>query len=286
MIRLLAILTVLFTCVLPVAAQVNVKLELGQANYLAGEPIHMRVTITNLTGQEVNFMGTPDQPWLDFIISSSRGVPLAPMVKPIYGATSIPPGKAISKSIEITQIFSFKELGNYSVYAIVRPSTGRKEGYQSNRHLFTVTSAAPYWTREIGVNGRTHIYKLTHFKANRKGTLYAQVIDKDTDRILTTHNLGEMLMVRKPTATIDSSRNLHVLYMMTPAFWGHARVSPEGHFIGRDLYRPAGTGVPRLGRTSDGAITVVGGLYFDREKEAAEQRKIPKASDRPDNFLE
>jgi hypothetical protein len=74
---------------------------------------------------------------------------------------------------------------------------------------------------------------------------------------------------------------MHVLYLITPAIWGHARIAPDGTFIGRDLYKGTELGDPGLAKLEDGSVRAVGGILYDPKKQAEEQKQIRKASERP-----
>lgn len=268
---------------LPAAAQISVDLALPKRDFLAGESVPATISLTNRSGRDLVFQGTQSQPWVDFIVSSGRGVPLTPVGDPTFGAVKVPAGKTVARSVDLAKLFSFRDLGNYSAYAVVRlPGQGR-EGFQSRRHRFTISEAQPYWSKTIGVpdTDKTHEYRLIQFGSGRKDQLYAQVADNRNGRVLRTHHLGEFIMLRKPTVTVDASLNMHVLYLLTPSFWGHARISPEGTFIGRDLYKPAEAGNPQFARTNDGTVKVVNGVPYDPEAAREAQEKHRKASDRP-----
>jgi len=266
------------------AAQVSVDLKFTKSSFLHGEPIPITVSLTNLTGRDLTFQGTRDSAWIDFIVNSTRGVPLTAFGKPAFGAVVIPAGKTMAKTVDLTKLYSFRELGNFSVYSIVRLTGQGNQGYQSRRHLFTVSSAKPYWSQVVGVPGKpgkTHEFRLIQFTGGAKNQLYAQVADAKTGAVLRTHHLGEVLMFRKPTTTVDGDLTMHVLYLITPTFWGHARISPDGTFLGRDLYKPSDLGDPKLAKNSAGKVITVGGIPYDPVAEAEARAKERKASDRP-----
>lgn len=268
--------------------QVAVDLKFARRTFLTGEAIPLQVSITNLSGGELAFQGSGQRPWIDFIVKSSRDVPLVPVGAPAFGAVRIPASKTLTRTIDLNQIFPFSELGNFSIYAIVRLPGQHSDGFQSRRQLFNIATAKPTWSQVVGVPGKpghSHELRLVRFSADRKDHLYAQIADRKTGRILRTHHLGEALNLRKPTVAVDSSLNMHVLYLATPDFWGHARVGSDGTFIGRDFYRSGPAGSPGLARLPDGSIQCVGGIFYDPEKEAEELKRTRKASDRPD-FIE
>lgn len=265
-------------------AQVSVDLKFARTSFLNGEPIPVSVSITNLTGRDLTFQGTRDSAWIDFIVNSTRGVPLTAFGKPSFGAVKIPAGKTMAKTVDLAQFFAFRELGNFSVYSIIRLPGQGTAGYQSRRHLFTISSAKPHWSQVVGVPGKpgqTREYRLIQFTGDSKNQLYAQLANAQTGAVLRTHHLGEVLMFREPTVTVDGDLNMHVLYLITPTFWGHARMDPEGKFLGRDLYKSSNAGDPKLAKSTSGKVVAVGGVPYDPKAEAARRAKERKASDRP-----
>ncbi|GAA5481286.1 hypothetical protein [Haloferula sargassicola] len=286
--RWLILFSLLLALAATVHAQVTVNLKLRKNNYLAGEAVPLTVTITNYSGQELAFQGSDQRNWIDFIVSSGRGVPLSPIAKPAFGTVRIPSGKAIVRTVDLAELYAIDDLGNFSVYAIVRLPEQKTDGFQSNRHLFTINTAIPYWKQTVGVpsqRGRQNEYRLIQYNNSGRNQLYVQVADAPTGNIIKTHFLGDVLMLRKPSVTVDSSLNMHVLYMMTPKYWAHARVAPDGKFLGRDIYEGAG-GDPVLAQMKDGSVKTLGGSLYD-PKAAEEARKASrKASDRPDFIYE
>ena len=266
------------------SSQVQVSLQMPKSSYLHGESVQVGVKITNLSGQNLVFQGSAQQSWIDFMVNSSRGVPLTPVGSPAFGTVKIPAGKTVTRSVNLNKLYSLNDLGNYSVYAIVRPPGRNSGGFQSQRHLFTVSTAKPYWSQIVGVPGKkgeSREYRLIQFTGGRKLMLYIQVTNAKTGYVLRTHGLGESIMFRKPTVAVDGALTMHVLYLATPDIWGHARVNPDGEFLGRDLYKSSNLGDPSLVKLEGGKIRASGGIPFDPKAEAARKAKTRKASERP-----
>lgn len=268
-------------------AQVTVKLEVPKRSYLAGEPVIINVLITNMSGRDLKFQGSSKMPWIDFIVNSNRGVPLTAVARPAFGSVLIPAGKSMSRTVDLSKLYAFRDLGNYSIYAIARLPDQKTEGYLSQRHLFTISTAKPYWSQVVGVpgrNGRSNEFRLIQFTGGRKTELFAQIADAQSGLIQRTHALGEVLMFRKPSVIVDTSLTMHVLYLITPSIWGHARIAPDGSFLGRDLYKSSDLGDPKLMSLGDGSVRALGGIPYDPKAEAEERARSRKASDRP-NFI-
>ncbi|MFC7339201.1 hypothetical protein ACFQY0_18550 [Haloferula chungangensis] len=282
--RILITLAILLGFAASASSQVTVDLKFPKSSYLHGENVLVAVSITNMSGQDLVFQGSEREPWIDFMVNSGRGVPLTPVARPAFGVVKIPAGKTVARSVELNKLYSLNDLGNYSVYAIVRPPGRQGAGFQSQRHLFTVSTAKPYWSQVVGVPGKagqSREYRLIQFTGGRKLMLYVQVADAKTGHVLRTHGLGESLFFRKPTITVDGALTMHVLYLATPEIWGHVRVNPDGEFLGRDLFKNSEYGDPSLIKLQDGTVRVNGGIPYDPKAEAEREAQSRKASDRP-----
>lgn len=282
--RILLSLAILFGLAASASSQVTVSLKFPKTSYLHGENVTVGVSITNMSGQDIVFQGNNRESWIDFMVNSGRGVPLTPVGQPAFGVVKIPAGKTATRSVDLNRLYSLNELGNYSVYAMVRPPGRQGAGFQSQRHLFTVSTAKPYWSQVVGVPGKkgeTREYRLIQFTGGRKLMLYIQVADAKTGRAMRTHGLGESLFFRKPTITVDTALTMHVLYLATPEIWGHVRVNPDGEFLGRDLFKNSEYGDPSLIKLQNGTVRVNGGIPYDPKAEAEREAQSRKASDRP-----
>lgn len=265
-------------------AQIDVKLQMARKNYVAGEAIAISVSITNHSGQDLVLSGDGRNNWIDFTLKSNRGVPMTPTNRPTYGAAKIPLGQTMSRTFNLSSQYSLQSMGNYSVYAVVRLPGQTRDGFISNRLLFNVNNAIPYWTQKVGVPGKageTREYRVLNFNGGRKDMLYAQVINLRTGVAMQTHSLGEVLKFRKPSVTLDRSQVMHVLYLIGPTLWAHTRVGPDGSILGRDLHKRGSGSDPQLVTSAKGVVEVVNGIAYDPKAEAQARSRIRKASDRP-----
>jgi hypothetical protein len=282
--RILLTLAILLGFAASASSQVTVTLQLAKKSYLHGENVQVGISITNMSGGDLIFQGDERRPWIDFMVNSSRGVPLTPVGQPAFGVVKIPAGKTVARAVDLNKLFSLNDLGNYSVYAIVRPPGQRSGGYQSQRHLFNISTAKPYWSQIVGVPGKkgeSREYRLIQFTGGKKLMLYVQLANARTGKVLRTHGLGESIFFRKPTVTVDNALTMHVLYLVTPEIWGHARINPDGEFLGRDLYKNSEYGDPSLVKLDNGAVQARGGIPYDPKAEAEREAQSRKASDRP-----
>ena len=276
----------LLTCVLAAtaSAQIEVKLQMARTTYVAGEAVPVTVSITNLSGQDVTLQGNSRLSWIDFTVNSSRGLPLTPVARPAFGAVKIGFGQTMAKTIDLAQIFPLGEMGNFSVYGVVRLPGQTSDGFISNRLIFNINTSRPYWSQKVGLPGKpgqSREFRVLNFTGGKKTMLYSQVVNLKTGAAMQTHSLGEYMSFSKPSVTLDNRQVMHVLYLIGPETWSHARVGPDGSLLGTKLHKSGGGLNPQLFTMRDGSVQVGNSIPYDPKAEAEARGKVRKASDRP-----
>lgn len=265
-------------------AQIEVRLQMARKTFVAGEPVPVTVSITNQSGQDLTLQGNKRLGWIDFTVTSSRGVPLTAIGQTAFGAVQIPLGQTMAKTFDLAQIYPLREMGNFSVYGVVRLPGQTTDGFISNRLLFNINTARPYWSQRVGLPGKAgqmREFRVLNFTGGKKATLYAQVVNLKTGSPLQTHSLGEYLNFRKPSVTLDNHQVMHVLYLIGPDVWSHARVGPDGTLLGNDLHKAAGGVDPQLFTLREGSVQVANSIPYDPKAEAEARGRVRKASERP-----
>ncbi|QJE97028.1 hypothetical protein [Luteolibacter luteus] len=275
-------------CVLavPAMAQVDVRLQMARNTFVAGEPVEVVVSITNQSGQDLTLQGDSRQGWINFTVMGANrdGVPLSALSQPAFGAAKIPFGQTMSRRFDLAQMYPLREMGNFSVYAVVRLPGQTRDGFISNRLLFNISTARPYWTQKVGLPGKPgqmREFRVLNFNNGRKTYLYGQVMNTKTGSALQTHSLGEYLSFSKPAVALDNRQTMHVLYLIAPTVWSHARIGPDGSLLGSQLHKAAGSINPQLFTMKDGSVQVGNSIPYDPKAEAEARGKVRKASERP-----
>jgi hypothetical protein len=282
-IRLLAVPALLLACQ-PALGQVDVKLRTLRKQFVAGEAVTAEVSITNHAGRDLVFQGDGRVSWLDFVVKDEGGEPVTLSARNQFGAVRIPAGQTMSRRVDLSRSFRVRTMGNYSVYAVVRLPGQRSDGFLSNRVLFTVTKARPYWSQKVGLKsrpGQTREFRLLTYSGPRKTSIYAEVLDDRTGQSLATYSLGEALLFRKPQATVDGNQVMHVLFLSTPSLWCHVRVDVEGRLLGRQLHQRGVSSEPRLVTFGTGEVRVAGSVPYDPELERQLKGQVRGISERP-----
>lgn len=265
-------------------AQLSASLSLPKRQYVAGEPVVAVVTITNHAGQVLTFAGDARTPWLDFIVKDGHGEIVTARGSSVFGKMTIRAGESLSREVDLSQSFQLTEPGNYSVGALVHMPGDVGEGASTNRVLFSQSPGAPYWTQKVGIPGKpgvTREFRILNFSGDEKSQIYAQVIDNRTGQNVRTFLLGDVLMLRKPLATVDRLQHMHVLFLATPTMWVHCQVDTDGKLLERQIHQRGTQGDPQLVTFGDGTVRVTNSTLYDQKAAAEAKAKIRKASDRP-----
>jgi hypothetical protein len=265
-------------------AQLATSLRLSKVQYLSGEPILAVVSITNHAGRDIAFQGEPRRPWLDFVITNTQGDSATPTARSGFGVMKISAGQTLSRQVDLSTLFQLADPGNYSTTATIRMPGQGGETVTTNRVLFTVSPGRPYWTQKVGTTGRsgkTREFRVLNFSGDRKSQLYAQVLDGRTGLPIRTFSLGEALLLRKPSVTVDKKQRMHVLFLATPSAWLHCQIDTDGKLVERTIHQCGPQGDPVLMTAPDGSVSVANSILYDPKAEAAARAKFRKLSERP-----
>lgn len=282
--RSLKILAVALVCAGPTQAQLATSLRLAKKQHLAGEPVIAVVTITNHAGRELLFNSDGRFQWLDFVVKTTTGTSVNPKGRKFFGPMKIGAGQTLAREVDLSEHFQLTEPGNFTVSAVIHPPGDLTEGSSTNRVFFNQSPGRLYWSQKVGVSagsGNSREYRILNFAGDTKSQIYAQIIDGRTGQFVRTFLLGDILMLRKPLATVDRDQRMHVMFLATPTMWVHCVVNTDGKLVDRQVHQRGPQGDPQLLTFGDGSVRVSNSIPYD-PKAAAEQRaKVRKASDRP-----
>ncbi len=263
------------------SAQLATSLQLSKREYVAGESVIANVTITNHAGRDITFQGILQRPWLDFVITNNRGESATSTGRGVFGAMTIRAGETRTRQVDLATTFQLFDPGNYSASATIRMPGEGGETTVTNRILFTVSPGRAYWSQKVGVAGRVREFRILNFSGDQKANLYAQVVDGRTGLPLRTFSLGEALLLRKPSVTVDNKQRMHVLFLATPSQWVHCQVDTDGRMVNRQIHQRGPQGDPSLATAPNGQVGVVNSILYDPKAAAAREAKFRKLSDRP-----
>lgn len=285
-IRSFSILTLAIALISAANAQLATSLSLTKQQYLAGEPVVAVVTITNHAGRELTFSNQGRMSWLDFIIKDGRGNSVTPKGVSQFGKMTIKAGESLSTKVDLSRSFVLTEQGNFSVSAVIHLPDSSDQGTGTNRVTFSQSPGRLYWSQAVGISsrpGQTRQFRLLNFSGDQKNEIYAQIVDDRTGQLVRTFLLGEVLMLRKPVATVDRQQRMHVMFLATPTMWVHCEIDTDGKLVNREIHQRGSQGDPQLLTFGDGSVRVSNSILYDPKAAAEAAAKIRKASDRPAN---
>lgn len=272
-------------CASSVQAQIRVTLKMSKSQYVAHEPVLATVTVTNNVGRDLLIhsegVGRGTISWLDFAVTSGRNS-LSPRTKLSFKAVTIPAGRSISKTIDLTGLYRVTEAGNFRGHAVVRLPDGAG-AFKSNSVPFTVTKGREIFRQRVGDPNSHSVreFRLSTHHASQKTSLYVHVVDVRTGKTMQAFRMGEAITYQKPKAKVDRNNNLHVLFLTAPDTYAHGRVSPDGKYLGTKYFKSAPGRRPSLAIFATGEVVVAGGVSYDPKAERQQRAQIRKLSERP-----
>jgi hypothetical protein len=272
-------------------AQVRVDLSLRRSLFIRYEPLVAVVSITNLSGRDLNLADEGNHKWFSFHIESAAGA-LIPPYNADYSLSpvQIPAGQTIKRAVNITPLYPLTEFGIYRVRATVfDPQT--KHFYSSNPPLnVEITEGRMLWQQTIGVpddgkneGGQTRTATLLSHRLPDETQLYLRIEDKENGLVFCTHQLGRLVSFDKPQIEIDAQNQIHILQNTAPRMFLYTEVGLDGQILDRKQYAGTEQTRPTLRRNTAGGYQVVGGIFLDPAKVADEKNAPPppSVSDRP-----
>lgn len=270
-------------------AQVRVDLALRRSLFVRFEPVIATVTITNLSGREIELSDDGNHKWFSFNIETASGA----LVPPYNSDYSLQPvriaqGERIARSVNITPLYPISDYGVYRVRAVVYDA-GSGRYFSSNPPLnIEVTEGRVLWQQTVGVPsgegvGSSRTVTLLSHRLPEQTQLYVRIEDKENGLIFCMTQLGRVVVFDKPRVELDSNNDIHILQNTSPRNFLYSMVTLDGKVQNRREYAATQQTRPTLVRSPNGGIEVVGGIYKDPAAIAAEKAapKPPGVSDRP-----
>lgn len=272
--RIVSFILLLGALCLPAFSQLIVRMEPIKKQFLSGEPVTVRLTISNNTGAPIHLSSSDQISWLDINVESNDGgMPLPQSRFANFPPLSIPTGKSVSRRINLRHFYDFSRDGNYKATALVRGPDMRTM-FSSGKKMFTIMSGMPVWSQiATPPGGRRCKYVVCSMKNNQKSHLYVQVKDGEVGTPINATGLGEWLSFFDPACRIDSKANLHVLFLTTPTIYAGAIIAPDGTRKSLQYYKRINGYQPSLVYLPDGSLRITGAIPFDPFKQGVKGPK-------------
>ena len=277
---------ILLALTLQAVAQLNVSIKPTKKQFVAHEDVTLTLSITNRAGRTVTLQGKQMINWLNLNIYDQNRSMLPYREKaPNYKALVIPAGGTSTKTLNISDWYDLSRYGNYSITADVSLPGNTNDAVRSNSSRFTITNGRVLATQKIGMAGTASArkYEVIKFNGDSKTDIYVKITNDYTQQVMSCKAISQTIPYKEPKIALDSSNNLHLLYLITHQTYVHHVIAPTGKISKRSYHKPGAYGDPRLIAFAKGDVKVAGSIPFDpvkAKKEALENRQL---SDRP-NF--
>ena len=286
--------SVFFTLILFVAkesnAQLIVNMNLPKTNYLSYEPMVATVTVYNRAGNDVVLGGPKGRGWMSFDVYRDGQLLSPRSFDGGFETMLLKAGRSITKKVDINRLYPVADYGSYTINASVY-FPPRRSYFSSKKRRVNVTDARAFWKQSFGFSqGRNKLasfrqFSLHEHRESANSALYVRLRETKGTKVYCTFSLGRFINVRKPQATIDAQNRLHVMHMISPRIYSHARVSPEGAFLGNEYFRETTETRPSLVIDAGGSVKVVGGIAYDPNKPPEAKNQPRSASELPPGLL-
>ena len=286
--------SVFFTLILFVTkesnAQLIVNMNLPKTNYLSYEPMVATVTVYNRAGNDVVLGGPKGRGWMSFDVYRDGQLLSPRSFDGGFETMLLKAGRSVTKKVDINRLYPVADYGSYTINASVY-FPPRRSYFSSKKRRINVTDARAFWKQSFGFSqGRNKLasfrqFSLHEHRESANSALYVRLRETKGTKVYCTFSLGRFINVRKPQATIDAQNRLHVMHMISPRIYSHARVSPEGAFLGNEYFRETTETRPSLVIDAGGSVKVVGGIAYDPNKPPEAENQPRSASELPPGLL-
>jgi hypothetical protein len=248
-------------------AQVTVKIELPQQQFLPGESLPLAVRITNRSGQPLHL--GEDAKWLAFYITGANNSVVSQLSEPqVVGEFDLESLQMGTKRVDIASCFNLKREGTYGVVAVIHIKQWNVD-VSSPVQSFDIIEGAKLWSQSFGIpapagvtNALPEMRKYTLEQANYLKSqlqMYVMVTDDTGRRIFKTRSVGPMVSFSQPEAQLDRQNRLHVIYQSGARVFTYTVVDPDGEFVRQENLDYLDTR-PRLQTDDAGDVAVLGGV--------------------------
>ncbi len=259
------------------SAQLDVRLSPLRQEFLLGENVALKLTLTNRTDRSLVLENLPGRPWLTFTITQSGSSnTISPIAIPRFPKTTLSPGSTRSFQVDLKPYFHFNRANSYKAIASVR-MPDMKTAYSSNRAGFTLSFGGNVSSFTVQAGGKTLQMCVKLMRVGQKDYLFGQVLDNDSRTVLGACAVGPYLNFMKPRIMLDRAQNLHILCQSTPTLFSYCVMGTNGKRLNhRTLVRTSG---PVDLVSTGGGIRLVGLTNYVAPK--PEDEGIRSAADRP-----
>lgn len=272
------------------SAQVALSVEISQLNYLQYEPVYLRITMRNVSGHPLAFGENEGlRGRLRFEINApgrNQFARLAGNEYPTMRGVILQPGTSRIFTFNVSNYYNLKQLGNYSLRAILSHPQLKAE-YGSNQVHFTVVKGLVQWESTVGVpkigtqsrgsqNETIETRKYSILSYNTGRAFFHALMIEDEERVYMVRkialDLGRNL---PPRCAIDDLSRLNIIAAASPKVYIYYQFDTNGKLEKRDVRIKTDT-TPRLVVNKElGTVIVDGGRVARRDLDYEEIKDLP-----------
>ncbi|MGN0877930.1 MAG: hypothetical protein ACI4WT_00570 [Oligosphaeraceae bacterium] len=259
MMRRLAFLLALLAGAGCALAQIAVQLESSAPAYLRYEPVRLRVTLTNMSGNTLIFSGDSDyeKGSLYFHVQGASGRHVRSLdlkANPLQNVI-MAPNETKVLYVRLNKLFDIQREDTYHITAFVEHSRMGSR-YKSKPLMLEIRDGEVLDTQVAGLPTamqqdriRSIRFSLIRFR-DIEGYLYCLRAEDDA-KVYATFRIGPYIMGgMKPQMAVESGNALHLLLQIAPRLYSYTTysISAKGVRQRQNIYYTAAGGNPRLSR--------------------------------------
>ena len=272
-------------------AQIGLRVEMSQQNYMQYEPVFVRVTMRNLSGHALAFgenqglRGT-----LRFEISTPHSGGYAMLLNhetPPMKGVILAPGTSRVFTFNAAKYYDLRRLGDYKLKAAIsHPQL--KSAYESGTVQFSVVRGTDVWKTVVGIPQylssktggdkiATRQYRIVTYNTGTR-FLYMLLIE-DKDRIYLIRRLGlDLGSNLRPQCAVDDLSRLNLLIAASPKVFAFYQYDVIGNLEKKEVRIKSNT-TPHLVVNKDiGTVMLTGGRPARRDLDYEEIKDLPFVS--------
>lgn len=299
LLMLLIVLAAVCWSAVPLSAQLAVNIRISQLNYLAFEPVFVRVSVRNFSAHAVAFGNRRELSGsLRFEITPDtdvrRKVPLLkPDGLPPVTGSIIAPGATQEYTFNLCDYYDLRTVGKYSVRAVIRHNLFHDE-YISPSVYVNIVKGMTLWSQVVGVPAldgekekpgkkvEQRKYSIITYPTGRS-QVYNLKVEDDRNVYANRRLAFDLGSELRPECEIDFLSRLNVVVAASSRVFAYYVFDPNGRLEKRKVLirtnaRPSLSVDPKTGY-----VSVLGGREAERDKDYEEIRDLPFVGMRADS---
>ncbi len=280
-------------CCGELSAQLAVSMEIAQYNYLAFEPVFVRLSVKNFSAHAVAFGNNERMKGtLKFEIEPEGKTnkkmipPINPGNLPPLTGSIILPGATQEYTFNLTEYYDLSQPGRYSIRAVIRHGLFTDEYISADRYI-TITRGVTLWKQTVGVptlggvknddsekKVKQRNYSIVSYNTGKVQVLNLLIDDKNlvyANRRI-AFDLGPEF---KPQCQIDFLSRLHIIVAASNRVFAYYTFNLDGKLDDRKILLKTSATPKLVTDPKNGYVTVIGGREAIPDQDYEDIRDLP-----------